>query len=80
MPAPEGPVRNTNSPRAVPPLRRRIGVVFQDFKLLPRRTVEENVAMALEVVGAPRREVRAKVFSVLKQLGLQHRRFHVRDQ
>jgi len=60
-------------PRAVPPLRRRIGVVFQDFKLLPRRTVEENVAMALEVVGAPRREVRAKVFSVLKQLGLQHR-------
>jgi len=63
-------------PRAVPPLRRRIGVVFQDFKLLPRRTVEENVAMALEVVGAPRREARARVFAVLKQLGLQHRRFH----
>jgi cell division transport system ATP-binding protein len=63
-------------PRAVPPLRRRIGVVFQDFKLLPRRTIEENVAMALEVVGAPRREARAKVFAVLKQLGLQHRRFH----
>ena len=63
-------------PREVPPLRRRIGVVFQDFKLLPRRTVEENVAMALEVVGAPRREARARVFAVLKQLGLQHRRFH----
>ncbi len=63
-------------PRAVPPLRRRIGVVFQDFKLLPRRNVEENVAVALEVVGAPRREARAKVFAVLKQLGLQHRRFH----
>jgi cell division transport system ATP-binding protein len=63
-------------PRAVPPLRRRIGVVFQDFKLLPRRTVEENVALALEVVGTPRREVRARVFAVLKQLGLQHRRFH----
>ena len=63
-------------PRAVPPLRRRIGVVFQDFKLLARRTVEENVAVALEVVGAPRREVRARVFAVLKQLGLQHRRFH----
>jgi cell division transport system ATP-binding protein len=60
----------------VAPLRRRIGVVFQDFKLLPRRTVEENVAVALEVVGAPRRQVRAKVFAVLKQLGLQHRRFH----
>ncbi len=61
---------------AVPPLRRHIGVVFQDFKLLPRRTVEENVGMALDVVGTPRRTVRAKVFAVLKQLGLQHRRFH----
>jgi len=63
-------------PRAIPPLRRQIGVVFQDFKLLPRRTVEENVALALEVVGAPRREVRARVYSVLKQVGLQHRRHH----
>jgi cell division transport system ATP-binding protein len=63
-------------PAAVPKLRRRIGVVFQDFKLLPRRTVEENVALALEVCGTPRREVRARVFSVLKQLGLQHRRYH----
>jgi cell division transport system ATP-binding protein len=61
---------------AVPPLRRRIGVVFQDFKLLPRRTVEENVALSLDVVGTPRREARARVFGVLKQLGLQHRRFH----
>jgi cell division transport system ATP-binding protein len=63
-------------PRAIPLLRRRIGVVFQDFKLLPRRTIEENVALALEVVGTPRREVRARVFSVLKQVGLQHRRHH----
>jgi len=62
--------------RAVPPLRRHIGVVFQDFKLLPRRTVEENVALALEVVGTPRQRTRAKVFAVLKQLGLQHRRHH----
>ncbi len=61
---------------AIPPLRRRIGVVFQDFKLLPRRTVEENVALALHVTGTPPREIRTKVFAVLKQLGLQHRRFH----
>ena len=63
-------------PRAVPELRRRVGVIFQDFKLLPRRTVEENVGMALDVVGTPRREARARVFAVLKQLGLQHRRHH----
>jgi cell division transport system ATP-binding protein len=60
----------------VPALRRRIGVVFQDFKLLTRRTVEENVAVALEVVGVPRRQVRARVFAMLKRVGLQHRRFH----
>jgi cell division transport system ATP-binding protein len=61
---------------AVPPLRRKIGVVFQDFKLLPRRTVEENVALALQVTGTPPRETRARVFAILKQLGLQHRRYH----
>jgi cell division transport system ATP-binding protein len=61
---------------AVPPLRRRIGVVFQDFKLLPRRTIEENVALALQVTGTPPRETRARVFAILKQLGLQHRRYH----
>ncbi len=62
--------------RATPYLRRRIGVVFQDFKLLSRRTVEENVGLALDVVGTPRRVARAKVFAILKLLGLQHRRFH----
>jgi cell division transport system ATP-binding protein len=62
--------------RAIPQMRRRIGVVFQDFKLLPRRTVEENVRIALDVVGTPRRAARARVFQVLKQVGLQHRRYH----
>jgi cell division transport system ATP-binding protein len=64
------------SPAAVPALRRRIGVVFQDYKLLQSRTVEENVAVALEVLGVPPREIRARVFSMLKQVGLQHRRTH----
>ncbi len=61
---------------AIPALRRRIGVVFQDFKLLARRTIEENVRLALDVTGTPQREARAKVFQMLKQVGLQHRRFH----
>jgi cell division transport system ATP-binding protein len=64
------------SERAVPQLRRRIGVVFQDFKLLASRTVEENVRMALDVTGTPPREARGKVFRILKQVGLHHRRFH----
>ena len=63
------------SPRSVPSLRRRIGVVFQDFKLLARRTVEENVGLALDVVGTPRRQARTRVFEMLKQVGLQHRRY-----
>ncbi len=61
---------------AIPALRRRVGVVFQDFKLLQGRTVEENVSMSLDVVGTSRREARSRVFAMLKQVGLQQRRFH----
>jgi len=51
-------------------IRRKIGVVFQDFKLLPKLTVYENVAFALEIFGLPKREIHEKVVKVLDLVGL----------
>jgi cell division transport system ATP-binding protein len=57
-------------PSDLPRLRRRLGVVFQDFRLLEDRTAEENVAFALEVTGARRDAIPARVMRVLTQVGL----------
>ena len=54
-------------------LRRSIGVVFQDAKLLPVRTVYENVAFVLRVLGTPRREITARAFDALRVVGLSSR-------
>ncbi len=57
----------------VPALRRVIGIVFQDAKLLPGRTVYENIAFVLRVLGVPRREITPRVFQALKAVGLSSR-------
>lgn len=57
----------------LPQLRRKIGVIFQDFKLLRRKTVLENITFVLRFHGVPPREAHGRAYQVLKRLGLHHR-------
>lgn len=59
--------------RQVPFHRREIGVVFQDFKLIQNRTVHENVAYTLHALGRPEREIRKRVYTMLRSVGLVHK-------
>ena len=70
--------RNIRSIRetSIPFLRRNIGVVFQDFRLIENRTVEENIAISLEVLGLGRRDIRSRVGQVMDILGIGHLTTH----
>ena len=68
------------SRKRVPYFRRNLGVVFQDFKLLPNRTVYDNVAYALQVTGRSRKEIRQKVPDILRLTGLSTKLHNYPDQ
>jgi cell division transport system ATP-binding protein len=66
--------------RQIPYLRRHLGVIFQDFRLIQERNAWENVALALEVVGESKKEISSRVTDLLRLVGLLHRKNNYPDQ
>lgn len=63
----------TMKPADVPYLRRSLGIIFQDYRLLPNKTAAENIAFAMEVIEAPRREIQRRVTHVMDLVGLRQK-------
>ena len=63
----------TLTPKEIPFMRRQLGIIFQDYRLLPDRTVYENVAFAMQVIEAPHRKIKRQGMNVLDLVGLRHR-------
>ena len=66
--------------RELPFLRRKIGIIFQDFRLLPDRNVYDNLAFVLEVTGNKRRELKKKIYDALSAVGLSHKQKNMPDE
>jgi len=71
---------NSIKPKQLPALRKILGVVFQDFKLLQDRNVYENLAFVLEVTHTPRKQIKNKINKVLSDVGLSNKRLNMPDQ
>jgi cell division transport system ATP-binding protein len=66
---------NKIAPKEIPYLRRQLGIIFQDFKLLEDRNVFDNVAFTLQATGAKRKDIKRKVLRALANVGLSHKRY-----
>jgi cell division transport system ATP-binding protein len=70
----------TIKPSQIPLLRRKVGVIFQDFKLLPDRNVYQNLAYVTKVTGTPSNEAKKKINDVLSEVGLSHKRLNMPNE
>ena len=70
----------TIMPSQIPLLRRKIGVIFQDFKLLPDRNVYQNLAYVMKVTGTPSNELKRKINEALSDVGLSHKRLNMPNE
>jgi cell division transport system ATP-binding protein len=71
---------DTITSRKIPFLRRKIGIIFQDFKLLEDRNVYENLAFVLQITGVPKKQIKRKIYTVLSEVGLTHKQKNMPNQ